>query len=121
MYKGIFILFLIGLLSCSSEGEVVPGHEVRVVVYHHFLKVPFTEVHLKEDAADFPGWRVDDYDFHGTADEDAQLIFKNILPGTHYLLGLGHDGLDSVKGYQSFTVDARDPDKTQKVIFYVTE
>ena len=92
-----------------------------MVVYHHFEKVPFTEVHLKEDAADFPGWRTADYDFHGTADGDAELIFSDILPGTHYLLGLGHDGRDSVKGYQSVTVDARDQDRTQKVILYVTE
>ena len=114
------MLMLFTALSCSTQDEV-PGHTVDVRMYHHFLSVRDGEVYLMEDTDEFPGWNKSAYTFRGRVDDSGQVIFEGVLPGSHYLLGLGHDGIDSVKGYQPFTVDARDPDRRQKIILYVSE
>lgn len=118
-HLGIILLLFVGV-SCSNQDEVI-GHQIDVRLYHHFLAVGDGEVYLMEDTNEFPGWNGSAYTFTGRVDTTGRVVFSDVLPGTHYLLGLGHDGIDSVKGYQSFTVDARDPDRRQKIILYVSE
>lgn len=121
MVRGLGYIFILwGVMSCSTQDQVI-GHEVDVRMYHHFLSVGDGEVYLMENSGEFPGWNTQAYTFRGRVDTNGRGVFSDVLPGTHYLLGLGHDGLDSVKGYQAFTVDARDPDRTQKIILYVSE
>lgn len=112
--------FLLLIASCSPEQEV-PTHTLNIDVRHHTVKVPFTHVFIKENTGEFPGFRRADYDFFTIADENAMAVFDDLLPGTHYLMGLGHDGVDSVKGYRPVEIDVRDADRKQKVFLYVTE
>lgn len=115
-------LVCLGITTSCQHGEVADaGHQVKIMVFHHTVPVSNCLVAIKEIQVDFPGWNENNYDFVGRSDSTGLVEFDGLISGNHYMMGRGHDGIDSVKGYGQLALIPGNEDSPQRFILHVTE
>lgn len=119
-YKDLFLIgFLFLLMACAKQEE--RSIDVKLQTLHHEEVVPNTTIYLKENVTVFPGFDVDEYDQQFTTDDAGVLLIQKLDAGNYYLLGLGHDGIDSVYGHQPLVLNRTMYDMEIEQIMWVSE
>jgi hypothetical protein len=122
MEKGLVLLFSVVLFACSkSSPDDLGQFTVDVHILHHAETVSNCSVYLKEYSDDFPGKSISEYHFLSVSDNNGIASFHGILPGNHYLYGLGFDGKDSITGNRAIYIDPHDRDGYAKFLLHVSE
>jgi len=111
--------FLILLSSCKPSE--VRSIDVKLKVLHHQQIVPNTTIYLKKGVTIFPGFDTTEYEDIILSDDQGIVRFNNLQAGNYYLLGLGHDGVDSVYGHQPLVLNRTMLDLEIEQIMWVSE
>ena len=86
----IFIISALISVSCKKN-ETGGSATVTITATHHGKKIPFTNIHIKYGAKEFPGHDVSSYNASQTSDIDAKASFENLRYGDYYFYGVGYD------------------------------
>jgi hypothetical protein len=105
----------------SCKPSEVRSIDVKLNVMHHQNVVPNTTIYLKKGVTVFPGFDTNDYEEIIISDDQGIARFKDLQADNYYLLGLGHDGIDSVYGHQPMVLNRTMLDLEIEQIMWVSE
>jgi hypothetical protein len=91
--KTILLLIFTGSLffiSCKKNGTGGKA-DISATVIHHDHNIPFSTIHIKYGAKDFPGTNLSNYDYHIQTDANGHADIKDLRYGDYYLYGTGYD------------------------------
>ncbi len=76
--------------SCKKNGTGGKA-DISATVTHHDHNIPFSTIHIKYGAKDFPGTNLGVYDNHIQTDANGKADLSHLRYGDYYLYGTGYD------------------------------
>lgn len=119
----VLLLLIIAFTACKKNEEVtvVGNITLSVHVKHHTLPVSNAIVYIKYNTETFPGKDPALYNASRSCNTEGVANFTELFPGHYYLYAEGHDGNDSVMGYQPEFLDESIAGTVVQTTLLVTE
>jgi len=123
--KIVLVILLTNLflfISCKKNGTGGKA-DISATVIHHDHAIPFSTIHIKYGAKDFPGTNTSNYDNHIQTDKNGHADLANLRYGDYYLYGTGYDStiLAPVSGGDHLQIKWSQRKKTISFTVPVTE
>lgn len=118
----LFVTAVLLLVCCKKNGTGGQA-DISATVIHHTRAVPFSIIHIKYGAKEFPGTNTGNYDNHIQTDANGHADIKNLRYGDYYLYGTGFDSsiMSPVTGGDHLSITWSQRKKTISFTVPVTE
>jgi hypothetical protein len=118
-----FAFVLVLVFGCKPYPETIElPTSVCLRVQHHTLPIPDAQLYIIYNTDTFPGYDKPEsyFDEKMVADDQAQLCFKSVPEGNHWVVGYGYDGAYDLLGSMRIHIDLKNRPVID-TIFYMSE